>query len=186
MKYVSLDLETTCISPKKPTNILMVSMVLEDTNNVLPLEQLPHFTCFVKPSTIEGSVFALSLNDWILGIISERHENKLGYPIYNGNEWIEKALGWLKNQGIDRMHRTTLAGKNVATFDLLFLPREIQDVFNARVLDPGSVFADFSREKLMSLQEIKDQLGVEGQVTHNAYEDALDVIKILRKKYETM
>ena len=33
MKYLSIDIETTCLEPKKPENILMFSGVVEDTDS---------------------------------------------------------------------------------------------------------------------------------------------------------
>ena len=81
MKYVSLDLETTCINPKKPENILMISMVVEDPKNPVPLKDLPHFTRFVKYSSISGESYALAMNNWILDIISGRKENKTDYQV---------------------------------------------------------------------------------------------------------
>jgi oligoribonuclease (3'-5' exoribonuclease) len=61
MKYLSLDLETTCLQPS-PKHILQVSMVVEDTDLALvPVTGLPHFTCFVKHDRIEGEAYALGM-----------------------------------------------------------------------------------------------------------------------------
>lgn len=180
MKYVSLDLETTCADEKKPENILQVSIVVEDPHNVKPLNELPHFTCFVKPKRINGDAYALGMNGWILDIISGRAEGK--HPIYKGDDWVPAAVQFLaKHFPHDR--RIPVAGKNVAGFDKQFLPKILDEMLEYRTIDPGSVFWDPYDEKMQGLGQIKEQLGISGEVTHDAYDDAIDVIKVLRKKY---
>lgn len=82
----------------------------------------------------------------------------------------------------------TVAGKNFGTFDKLFLerlPRWKQAIrIKQRIIDPSILFVDWKNDKsLPSLDECKQRAGVEGKVTHNALEDAWDVIQILRKHY---
>ena len=80
------------------------------------------------------------------------------------------------------------AGKNFAGFDKKFLellPRWKQ-VFSirSRVLDPGILFVDWANdESVPGLEECKKRAGIEGVVTHNAVEDAMDVVKLLRTQY---
>jgi len=81
-----------------------------------------------------------------------------------------------------------VAGKNFATFDKLFLeqlpwwkklikPRQ-------RMLDPAILMVDWKNDtSLPNLKQCKERSGIEGIVTHNALEDAWDVIEILRKFY---
>jgi len=82
----------------------------------------------------------------------------------------------------------TAAGKNFGTFDKLFLeqiPHWNQVVkFRSRIIDPSILFVDWKNdEQLPSLNECKERANVPGVVTHNALEDAWDVIQTLRKKY---
>jgi len=80
------------------------------------------------------------------------------------------------------------AGKNFAVFDKKFLellPRWKQ-VFSirSRVLDPGILFVDWvDDESVPSLDECKHRARIDGIVTHNAVEDAMDVVKLLRTRY---
>ena len=80
------------------------------------------------------------------------------------------------------------AGKNFAGFDKKFLellPRWKQ-VFSirSRVLDPGILFVDWlNDESIPSLDECKIRAGIDGIVTHNAVEDAMDVVELLRIYY---
>ena len=81
-----------------------------------------------------------------------------------------------------------VAGKNFGTFDKLFL-QELpwwQKLIRTRqrVLDPAILMVDWKNDtSLPNLTTCKERAGVEGIVTHNALEDAWDVIEVLRKFY---
>ena len=81
------------------------------------------------------------------------------------------------------------AGKNFAGFDKKFLERlpRWKQVFSirSRVLDPGILFVDWiNDESVPSLDECKKRAGIDGIVTHNAVEDAMDVVMLLRQCYQ--
>jgi oligoribonuclease len=81
------------------------------------------------------------------------------------------------------------AGKNFAGFDKKFLEKlpRWKQVFSirSRVLDPGILFVDWiNDESIPSLDECKKRAGIDGVVTHNAVEDAMDVVMLLRKCYQ--
>ena len=81
-----------------------------------------------------------------------------------------------------------VAGKNFGTFDKVFLDKLpwFQKLINVRqrILDPAILCVDWLHDDaLPNLTECKKRVGVEGIVTHNALDDAWDVIEILRKKY---
>ena len=81
-----------------------------------------------------------------------------------------------------------VAGKNFGTFDKLFL-QELpwwQKLIRTRqrILDPAILCVDWVNDtSLPSLTTCKESMNVEGIVTHNALEDAWDVIELLRKFY---
>ena len=88
------------------------------------------------------------------------------------------------------MNKTYLncAGKNFAGFDKKFLEKlpRWKQVFSirSRVLDPGILFVDWiNDESVPSLDECKKRAGIDGVVTHNAVEDAMDVVMLLRQCY---
>jgi oligoribonuclease len=90
-----------------------------------------------------------------------------------------------------KMPKTYLncAGKNFAGFDKKFLERlpRWKQVFSirSRVLDPGILFVDWiNDESVPSLDECKKRAGIDGVVTHNAVEDAMDVVMLLRQCYQ--
>jgi hypothetical protein len=183
MKYVSLDIETTDLVPN-PKNILMVSLVIEDTKKSnIDAKDLPHFTCFVKqPEPISGSSYALAMNHWILDILSGRNKNP-PYPVL-GPGWHIAAKEFLN------LHLGTkkfiAAGKNVAGFDLQFMPPEFKALFAYRTIDPSMLYIDWGFDVYPpDLKDCKLRAGLGQEVAHDVREDAMDVIRLLRKSYRT-
>lgn len=81
------------------------------------------------------------------------------------------------------------AGKNFATFDKLFLerlPRWKQLIkVRQRIIDPSILYANWEDDtSLPSMSECKVRAGLSEVVTHNAVEDAWDVIELLRNTYK--
>jgi len=81
-----------------------------------------------------------------------------------------------------------VAGKNFATFDKLFLEQlpwwKKLIKIRQRILDPAILMTDWKNDtSLPNLTTCKERAKVDGVVTHNALEDAWDVIQILRKFY---
>jgi len=81
-----------------------------------------------------------------------------------------------------------VAGKNFGTFDKKFLDllpwwqKLIRT--RQRIIDPAILFVDWKEdESLPGLDKCKSRAEIHGLVTHNALEDAWDVIELLRKKY---
>jgi hypothetical protein len=120
-------------------------------------------------------------------------------PVPNTEGWSHMALG-LNFKVVDGISYPTLtsnmpkvylncAGKNFAGFDRKFLEKlpRWKQVFSirSRVLDPGILFVDWiNDESIPSLDECKKRAGIEGVVTHNAVEDAMDVVMLLRQCYQ--
>jgi hypothetical protein len=81
-----------------------------------------------------------------------------------------------------------VAGKNFGTFDKKFLEKlpwwQKLIRVRQRILDPAILFVDWKEdESLPGLFACKERAGIHGLVTHNALEDAWDVIELLRTKY---
>ncbi len=80
------------------------------------------------------------------------------------------------------------AGKNFGNFDRLFLEKlpRWKDVFevNRRYIDPTILFTDWQNDlQLPDLTKCKERAKTGGKVTHNAIDDAWDVIELLRTQY---
>jgi len=185
MKYLSLDIETTSLIPD-PKNILMISMIVEDSKKPIPVEELPHFTAFIKHNEIHGQPYALAMNGWILDIIAGRNKNP-PYQVLPGQgedtmvHWTTYALKFLESHfGTTKI---TVAGKNVAGFDIPFLPQKIRDRFRHRCIDAGSVLINWHGDAPLDLAQCKAMVGINTPVAHDAREDAMDVIRVLRATY---
>jgi len=118
-------------------------------------------------------------------------ENGLGYGLINNSGgYVEHVNGKHRpmiNNGTKPI-TINVAGKNFGTFDKLFLQQLPwwQKLIRTRqrVLDPAILCVDWNNDdSLPSLTKCKERKGVEGIVTHNALEDAWDVIQVLRKFY---
>jgi hypothetical protein len=117
-------------------------------------------------------------------------ENGFGYSLIEGGNTIQINNG--KMFPVIGSHTKPItinvAGKNFGTFDKLFLEQlhwwKKLIRTRQRIIDPSILFCNWSEdESLPSLTECKKRANVEGIVTHNALEDAWDVIEILRKFY---
>jgi oligoribonuclease len=112
------------------------------------------------------------------------------YQGNNGGGYIELKDGYMRPIINSNTKPITLnvAGKNFGTFDKLFL-QELpwwQKLIRTRqrVLDPAILMVDWKKDiSLPNLTTCKERAGIEGVVTHNALEDAWDVIEVLRKFY---
>jgi DNA polymerase III epsilon subunit-like protein len=118
-------------------------------------------------------------------------ENGLGHGVLNNSGgYVEHKDGKHHTMinGATKPITINVAGKNFGTFDKLFL-EELQwwkklIRTRQRVLDPSILCVDWIKDNsLPSLIECKDRMNIKGIVTHNALEDAWDVIEILRKFY---
>lgn len=188
-KYLSIDTETSGINPEN-CQILSFAAVLEDTNNTdVAVEDLPHIHVIIKHEFIQGEPFALNMNKDLIEVIKNGTDERLVY---------ERNFGIVFNQFLidNKIDPTKIkvAGKNFSSFDKKFLDKLFENTwtsndsnfkFHHRVLDVGSVFVDFKNDDwIPNLNQCMQRAGVKGTVTHDAYEDAKDVIKVLRSKYE--
>ena len=145
--------------------------------------------------------------------VREVLNNNSGYKFYEEEDVVKEFYYWLDSNGlghglvnsggyaqvVDGVTRPMIngatkpitlnvAGKNFGTFDKLFL-QELpwwQKLIRTRqrVLDPAILMVDWKNDKsLPNLTTCKQRAGVDGIVTHNALEDAWDVIEVLRKFY---
>ena len=227
MKYVSIDVETTGLDREK-CQILSIGAVIEDTENVKPIKDLPRFHAAIKLKGRQGfygEPVALQMNSELIGNLvryaqseseEERTElvNELGMNFLEEEQIVPEFYYWLYANGafimpanfdmnlftkhpdhgmvpnINRAPKAVInvAGKNFGTFDKIFLeklPRwkHLIEVRN-RILDPAILFVNWQEDRaLPGLDACKKRAGVNGKVTHNALEDAIDVVEVLRTKY---
>lgn len=188
MKYISIDLETTGVDPEE-NQILEFGAVIEDTNNPLPLDELPQFQVYIdNGDLIHGNMFALQMNHKILKRIATKEE---GYTYIEPEDLGEMFYGFLQDNGFEAKNEKitiNVAGKNFGSFDLQFLnncPYFNDDIhIRQRIIDPANFYINWETDtKLPTLEECKEKAGCGGELTHNAVDDAMDVIKTLRPFY---
>jgi oligoribonuclease len=199
MKYVAIDIETTGLD-SEVCQILQVGAVIEDTVLIPKLEDLPRFSCIVEYPTYTGRPFALDMNNWILKILAslerankdERVTIRKEHHIMRDGLVARALYEWLRGNGIQPVKdskseqvQINVAGKNFATFDRLFLEKlpgwSTLIQVKQRIIDPAVIFTDWQEdESLPNLNTCIKRAGLTGEVTHDAVQDAVDVVRVLR------
>lgn len=199
MKYVSIDIETTGLDPDN-CQILQIGAVIEDTQNVKPIEELPKFLCIVEHERYSGQPTALAMNHGIIEKLSqldraskeERSSIRKQHNILPVGIVAQSFAMWLQANGIDpnpesktQQVTITAAGKNFATFDKVFLQKlpnwQSSVQIKQRVIDPAILFMDWQNDSsLPNLNDCMKRAKVEGEVTHDALQDSIDVVRVLR------
>lgn len=173
--YLAIDLETTGLVPEAH-QILQVGAVWDDGGK---LEELKKINFLIQREDYSGQAYALQMN---AGILKQIATGATELPILDRvqaiqfiNEFVNKCVGNDKD-------KIFVAGKNAAGFDIPFMKWAgfCVDRFKHRVIDPGSMYySDFGYPP--SLGEINDKLGLDA-VTHDALDDALNIVKVIRHK----
>lgn len=223
MKYVSIDIETTGIDNEN-TQTLSIGLVVEDTVDIKPIEELQTLEIAILRERIEGEIFAINMNRQLIADILEyklarTDEERKEIEIRTGREYLHEEdvakrifqFLW-ENRALDGKFDLTghmevvngksypaltskmkpyyfnAAGKNFANFDNRFLerlPRWKQCLkARGRTIDPAILFVDWKNDDCVpGLSLCKERAQLDPHVTHNAIEDAMDVVKLLRKQY---
>jgi len=196
MRYLSIDIETTGLSPEN-CDIIQFAAVLDDLKNPKPLAELPKFEAIIlKRYGYQGHPFALSMHSNLFKKIDIAIKKNLEICPTTGVRFLQicelpQALElFLLSNGFDQNHGkmyVNVAGKNIGQFDLPFLNAKIKDwgsiKFLSRVIDPAILYFDIQKD--ISLPDMKtclERAGLAEEVAHTALEDALVVVKLLRKK----
>lgn len=204
MIYYSIDIETTGLDSENH-KILSIGAIMEDTNNILPYEKCPKFNAIIIPQTdnICGGITGLLMNVELLKLIEQykkleyfdknKFQNETGFNFYTEHTVAKAFYDFIAKtcslSDIKQKHIViNVAGKNFGVFDKLFLEK-LPDFkkyikFAQRIIDPSTLYCDFINDtSLPNLTKCKERANIDGIVTHNALEDAWDVIELLRKKY---
>lgn len=201
MKYLSIDIETTGLNPET-SQILQIGIILEDTNNPLPFDKIPKLNLIFRSSEIKGSLKALTINAELIARICMYEESDYAIrssmeknlnAIFTDEEFATSQITyWLIENGFvpstNGQITINVAGKNFGFFDKRFLeklPGFKQIQIRSRILDPSILYVDWKNDStLPSLKQCKERAEIEGEVTHDAIDDAWDVILTLRKFYK--
>ncbi|GAB3240029.1 hypothetical protein GCM10027346_33750 [Hymenobacter seoulensis] len=190
MRYISLDLETTGGRPLRH-QILELAAVIEDTKNLRPLAELPVFRRVVRHPEYVGTAGALALNARLLEELARKEDNP---ELCTPEELVPQLREFLLAHGFrpDKHDciTVTMAGKNIASFDLGFL-RELPGYgtlvrAEPAMLDPAAFYLNWRKDsRLPTMQICKARAGfADDTVAHEAVADALDVVQLLRPFYD--
>jgi len=159
MKYLSIDLETSGLDYRFH-RVLQFACILEDTDNPQPVEELPYLDMFIKHRWINFDFDTLEFHRKN-GFLEEYHAQAI-YTLKDAeqvfSEGQQHARGHIKR-------KTACAAC-----------RDHDGV------DVGSVLWDGESE-LMNMAECCVSVGFDSSVKHRAWDDAAQVIKLLRAKY---
>jgi len=194
MRYVSVDLEMSGPDPLRH-QVLELAAVVEDTKRAAttPLAELPAFRRAVRHPEICGTAGALALNAGLLHELADK--TKLAAPdICRPDELLPQLREFLLANGFRPNKKDCLsvvmAGKNFATFDLLFL-RQLPGwgtLVRAEpaVLDPAAFYLNWHKDsRLPTMLICQARAGdAEPHVAHEALADAREVVRLLRPFYE--
>jgi DNA polymerase III epsilon subunit-like protein len=184
LKYFSIDIETTGLSIEN-CQIIEFAAVFDDLKNPKPVNKLPKFHRLIKTGrVIQGEPFALAMHSEKLYAIAN-NDPKFEY-CYEG-ELQKQFATFIEECGIKRGTKRiviNVAGKNFGSFDLQFLNKigfGSDVVIKHRILDPSILFLTSDDDMLPNLDDCKVRAKIKNKVSHNALEDAIDVIEVLRK-----
>lgn len=194
MKYVALDIETSDLVPH-PNNVLTLSLVA-DIDQGLPIKELPCLNLLFLQQPESTSDFALAMNKDIFiaraiatGTTADRAKSMFDIDAAQCilSEY-KCVLDWHEAYPLIKdfvaQHGTkTLAGKNVASFDLQFMPMQVKKLFGHRCLDPGSMYVRYDDAKIPDQSECLKRAGLPSLVTHDAYKDNIQTIRLIRNYF---
>lgn len=202
----SIDTET-CGTTPGVNQMIQLAVVLDDLANQKPLEDLPRFKCYIAHESYNINASLIALNDEFhtldivqkIAKIQKTKEFKLNGSaidengdLYLSPEEVGGALFSFYKQyeypTIDSRGRIiiTPAGKNVSSFDVPMIKSTLPDhellfSFSHRSLDPAILFWNpFLDNELPSLSVCKERAVLKREVAHDALEDCLDIVKLLR------
>lgn len=185
MRYFSLDVETTSLDPQNGA-IVQFAIVQDDLDNQAPIDELKSMCAWVVDE---------KTMTWNLSTVHfHRHRlNDLMHAYYYDetvtySELLFDAYCFLKKCGIGDNEAITVAGKNVASFDLPFIRACIPNwddciKISSRVIDPAFSFLRPGDRRLPSLDECLRHNGFGYTSSHDALGDALDIVRLVRLAY---
>jgi oligoribonuclease len=206
MKFVSIDIEGTGLDTERD-QVLQIGAVFDDTSywrgpSFKSIEDLPKFKVTILHDRIEGQVGGIHLNAGIFEKINQFNGLKSGSQDYvdfvnaNGEFMKPKKAVEFFHQFLCDTHFSdstqpvviNVAGKNFGTYDRPMLKRlpdwDKHVVMRQRMLDPAMLFWDpYSDDSLPNLSRCLSLSGYKHIVSHDALDDALDVVRVLRHAY---
>lgn len=192
MKFLSIDIETTGLDPQKNQILEFGAIAIDTSYPTVPY--IADFRAVFVHQELTGNPIALTMNAELISEINTLLKTKdFDYDEFNYNkpndiyvrnsEEFQKYFDeWLES--INFTGRITLAGKNLASFDLKFIEAAgIKIKYRHRMIDPAILYVDWATdETLPDLQQCLDRAGIVKSVEHTSLADAGDVAELVLKK----
>lgn len=191
MSYVSIDIETLGLN-NEYCDVIEFGAVIDNLSD--PVDKLPRFHCYLTPpkdrTYYRGEPYAMAMHHVILSRIAAEQEP---FKYYEPHDLGFYFAHWLEDNGYKRgcdddPIKIVVGGKNFASFDWNFL-RKIDNFerwikIHHRIMDPCMMYFDAKKDSLPpGLDECLKRAGISKSVQHTAVEDAIDVIRCLRYKW---
>lgn len=180
MRYVSIDLETTGLNEDTCQIVEFAAVLADSSTPDLPVKDLPTFHRYIVLPEYKGEPYALSMHPHIFRAIAKKDPE---FEYASPEELYLQFRTWLTTNGMPTT-KIVAAGKNFGAFDLQFIkrnmPRAFMATFGHRFLDPAMLFFNpFEDKKLPDLATCLKRAGLDNHVSHNALEDAQQVVMCL-------
>jgi hypothetical protein len=181
--YVSIDIETTGISDN--CHVLQISAVYDDLTS--PISQLNTIDLPIKWDVMTHcEPYAMGMNAELLKKMMDKE-----FVTYTPQQASDHLIHFLHEVcNASKQKNVIFAGKNVASFDIpklnMFMSKfqyklkEFKALTHYKTLDVGSLYYDVFKDNV-SLTKI-NELTNRPAVSHNALEDAFDVVHAVRHK----
>lgn len=197
MDFYCVDIETTGLDPSKHGVIAFACVKANLFDASVPLKA---FYRWVNPEGMVWTQYCLDLHHEWLRIINKRIKEKrltledsqnpticanLLLVVTAFRTWLRDECGW-EQDAKGKWPSLIAAGKNFGAFDLQFL-KSYMGMFAHRSLDPAILYMEKGDKKPPDLMECKARAIERGYggfestvVSHDALDDAMDVVKLLQ------
>jgi DNA polymerase III epsilon subunit-like protein len=173
MRYVSIDIETTGLDTQI-CQVLSIGAVIEDTNNLLPINELPSFHAAILTKRIDGEPYAINMNrDLIQSIVyyqtarDQDEKNDLvqmtGMKFLEKDKVVEEFYYWLAQNGFVDLSEPA-SGGYVTMLDGQMIPAVTSKTKPVHISAAGKNFATFDLKFLENLPRWKQLIKVRQRI----------------------
>lgn len=198
MKYVSIDIETLGLDIN--CDIIEFGAVIEDT--AIPIDKLPRFRRLIHKmdGLYWGEMGAMAMHGKLFEEMAKKSKGRK-QDLFTIDKLMPHFCAFLCENGyfsletIRERHSSEdfpavlVGGKNFNSFDKMFINYHCRDYmagikFHHRAIDPGMLYFDPAIDEVPpSMKVCLERAGLNGTVAHNAVDDALSVVALVRTKF---
>ncbi len=198
MRYLSIDIETTGLNPKK-NQMVEFGAVIEDMTNPEAIGDLPSFRAVIVSPTDEYQIspFVMQMHTALFEAIGSSDKRLLAeHGAYQAEGHTQRHEFWYtyatnlerlffawvtKHNVFTAKGKIIPAGKNFFGFDYRFIEPLMQNIkFHHRCLDPVMYYLKATDRKPPDLQLCCERANIEMSNYHTAIGDARMVIELIR------